>query len=117
MTRLAILLPRARAYHRGRRAANQRCRRCPSRDPSNMPANAACRKTYAKDICARSLEILNRTVMVATHPEHGEQEIADIIHNIGVAARVALGGLPPEEADLRRAAPVDAQKFDLEVEA
>jgi dTDP-4-amino-4,6-dideoxygalactose transaminase len=89
----------------------------PAMNPYNMPANAECRKTYAKDMCARSLEILNRTVMVATHPEHTEQEIADIIHNIGVAARVALGGLPPAEADLRRAPPVDAQKFDLKVEA
>ena len=89
----------------------------PAMNPYNMPANAECRKTYSKDMCARSLEILNRTVMVATHPEHTEQEIADIIHNIGVAARVALGGLKLEEADLRRAAPVDAQKFDLKVEA
>jgi hypothetical protein len=30
-----------------------------------------------------------------------------------VAARVALGGMTPEEADIRNAAPVDAQKFDL----
>ncbi len=89
----------------------------PAMNPYNMPANAECRKTYAKDMCARSLEILNRTVMVATHPEHTEQEIADIVHNIGIAARVALAGLPPAEADLRRAAPVDAQKFDLKVEA
>ena len=89
----------------------------PAMNPYNMPANAECRKTYAKDMCARSLEILNRTVMVATHPEHSEQEIADIVHNIGVAARVALGGLPLAEADLRRAAPVDAQKFDLKLEA
>jgi len=86
-------------------------------NPYNMPANAECRRTHAKDMCARSLEILNRTVMVATHPEHSEQEIADIVHNIGVAARVALRGLPIAEADLRRAAPVDAQKFDLKVEA
>jgi dTDP-4-amino-4,6-dideoxygalactose transaminase len=89
----------------------------PAMNPYNMPANAECRKTYSKDMCARSLEILNRTVMVATHPEHTEQETADIIHNINVAARVALGGLPLAEADLRRAAPVDAQKFDLKVEA
>ncbi len=89
----------------------------PAMNPYNMPANAACRRTYSKDMCARSLEILNRTVMVATHPEHTEQEAADIIHNIGVAARVALGGLPLAEADLRQAAPVDAQKFDLKIEA
>ena len=89
----------------------------PAMNPYNMPANAECRRTYSKDQCARSLEILNRTVMVATHPEHSEQETADIIHNINVAARVALGGLPLEEADLRRTAPVEAQKFDMKVEA
>lgn len=89
----------------------------PAMNPYNMPANAECRRSYSKDMCARSLEILNRTVMVATHPEHTEQETADIIHNINVAARVALGGLKREEADLRRMAPVEAQKFDLQVEA
>jgi len=89
----------------------------PAMNPYNMPANAECRRTYSKDQCARSLEILNRTVMVATHPEHSEQETADIIHNINVAARVALGGLPLEEADLRRTAPVEVQKFDMKVEA
>jgi hypothetical protein len=30
---------------------------------------------------------------------------------------VALGGLKLEEADLRRMAPVEAQKFDLQAEA
>jgi dTDP-4-amino-4,6-dideoxygalactose transaminase len=89
----------------------------PAMNPYNMPANAACRRTYSKDMCARSLEILDRTVMVATHPAHTEQETADIIHNIGIAARHVLGGVPLAEADLRRAAPVDAQKFDIKVEA
>ena len=87
----------------------------PAMNPYNMPANAECRRTYSKDMCARSLEILNRTVMVATHPAAHEQDIDDMIHNIGVAARVALAGMPLEEADLRDAAPVDAQKFDLKV--
>ena len=64
-------------------------------------------------MCARSLDILDRTVMVATNPLHGDQEIDDIIHNIGVAARVALGGAALEESELRRVAPVDAQKFDI----
>jgi dTDP-4-amino-4,6-dideoxygalactose transaminase len=87
----------------------------PAMNPFDMPANAGCRRAYSKDMCARSLEILNRTVMVATHPLHGEQDIRNIIHNIGVAARVALAGLPIEEAEPRDAAPVDAQKFDLKV--
>ena len=89
----------------------------PAMNPFNMPANAECRKTYTKEMCARSLEILDRTVMVATHPQHSADDIAGIINNIGVAARVTLGGMKLDEADLRRAAPVDAQKFDLKVEA
>jgi dTDP-4-amino-4,6-dideoxygalactose transaminase len=85
----------------------------PAMNPFTMPANAECRKTYSKDMCRTSLDILNRTVMVATHPEHTDEEIADIVHNIGVAARVALGGMPFDASDLRHAKPVDAQKFDL----
>ena len=43
------------------------------------------------------------------------QDIDDIVHNIGVAGRVALGGMPFDATELRHAAPVDAQKFDLKV--
>jgi hypothetical protein len=67
-------------------------------------------------MCARSLEILNRTVMVATHPEHGQRDVDDIIHMMGIAARVVFAGLSPAEADLRDVKPVDAQKFDLKVD-
>ncbi|MBX6320518.1 MAG: DegT/DnrJ/EryC1/StrS family aminotransferase [Rhodospirillaceae bacterium] len=89
----------------------------PAMNPYLMPANAGCRRSYSRDMCARSLAILNRTVMVPTHPLHTERDIADTIHNIGVAARVALAGLSPAEADLRNVKPVDAQKFDMKVEA
>ena len=51
--------------------------------------------------------------MVPTHPLHSEAEIADTIHNIDVAARVALGGMTRAEARHPQRAPVDAQKFDL----
>ncbi len=89
----------------------------PALNPYNLPQNAECRKAYSKDMCARSIEILNRTVMVATHPLHTKQDVEDIIHNIGVAARVALGGLPLEEADLRAGMEIEVQKFDLKVPA
>jgi dTDP-4-amino-4,6-dideoxygalactose transaminase len=89
----------------------------PAMNPFNMPANDECRKTYSRDMCARSLEILDRTIMVATHPDHSPQEIADIVHNIGVAARVALGDEPRAQADLRQSRPLDAQKFDLKLDA
>jgi len=89
----------------------------PAMNPFNMPANAECRRTYSPDMCARSLRILDRTVMVATHPAHTAAETDDIIHNIAVAARVALGETPLEEADLRAAPPVEAQKFDLKLDS
>jgi hypothetical protein len=85
----------------------------PAMNPYRMPANAGCRMTYSKDMCARSLDILNRTVMVPTHPLHGSDEIDDMIRNIDVAARVALGDITAEEAEIRNAKPVDLQKFDM----
>ncbi|HWF77464.1 MAG TPA: DegT/DnrJ/EryC1/StrS family aminotransferase [Caulobacteraceae bacterium] len=89
----------------------------PAMNPFTMPANAECRKTYAKDMCAKSLEILDRTVMIATHPDHTDAEIADLIHNIDVAARVALGAAHLEDEALRATQGVDAQKFDLKAES
>ncbi|MGH6886713.1 MAG: DegT/DnrJ/EryC1/StrS family aminotransferase [Geminicoccales bacterium] len=89
----------------------------PAMNPYRMPENQACRRSYSKDMCQRSLDILNRTVMVPTHPLHSQDEIADVIHNIGIAARVALGGLSREQADIRNATPVDARKFDLKLDA
>jgi hypothetical protein len=85
-------------------------------NPYLMPQNRDCRRRYARDMCQRSLDILDRTVMVPTHPLHTAEVIADTIHNIEVAARVALGGMSWDEADLRNVQPVDAQKFDMKVE-
>ncbi len=87
----------------------------PLMNPYNMPANADCRRSYSKDMCARSLEILNRTVLVPTSPEHTAQQIDDISHNIKAATRVALGHIRTAEADVRNAAAVDATKYDLKV--
>jgi dTDP-4-amino-4,6-dideoxygalactose transaminase len=89
----------------------------PAMNPYRMAENRDCRRDYAPDMCQRSLDILNRTVMVPTHPNHDEATISDIVHDIGVGARVALGGMSPEEADIRNAAPVDAQKFDMKQDA
>jgi hypothetical protein len=55
--------------------------------------------------------------MVGTHPLHSEQDIADIIHNIGEAARVVFARLPRHKADIRNTKAVDAQKFDMKVTA
>ena len=84
----------------------------PAMNPYLMAANAKCRMSYSKDMCARSLEILDRTVMVPTSPEHTDAQVDDMIHNIGVASRVALAGLAPEGLELRNVIPVDERKFD-----
>jgi hypothetical protein len=53
--------------------------------------------------------------MVPTDPKHSEREVDAIIHNIEVAARVALAGMSAEEAELRPTSAIDTQKFDMEV--
>jgi dTDP-4-amino-4,6-dideoxygalactose transaminase len=86
----------------------------PAMNPYNMPANADCRRVHTKESCLRSLEILDRTVMVPMHPLHSAQDIDDIIHNITMAARVALGGMAADKAEIRNAQPLEEQKFDLQ---
>jgi dTDP-4-amino-4,6-dideoxygalactose transaminase len=84
----------------------------PALNPYTLPANRGCRTEYPESVGRRSLDILNRTVMIATHPHHGAREIDDIVHNIDAAARIALGDARPDEVEVRAAAPVDLQKFD-----
>lgn len=86
-------------------------------NPYNHPDNADCRRDYDKDMCRRSLDILNRTVMVPMHPQHRQEEIEKIIHNIGVAAHVTLGDMREEDAAIRATAALDTQKFDMTTEA
>jgi dTDP-4-amino-4,6-dideoxygalactose transaminase len=83
-------------------------------NPYNHPDNADCRRSYSKEMCARSLDILNRTVMIPTHPAHSAEEIRAIIHNIEVAARVALGHMRAEDATVLRTSALDPQKFDMQ---
>ncbi|MFO8007778.1 MAG: DegT/DnrJ/EryC1/StrS family aminotransferase [Candidatus Brocadiia bacterium] len=59
----------------------------PALDPFNLPENEACRKEYSPDMCSRSLDILNRTVMVATHPDWGAEERSGVVERISAAAQ------------------------------
>jgi dTDP-4-amino-4,6-dideoxygalactose transaminase len=85
----------------------------PLMNPYTMPANAECRRSYSRDMCAHSLQILNRTILVPTHPLHTAEDIENIIHNIKAATRVALAGVKREEADVRKGEALDAIKYDL----
>jgi len=84
----------------------------PALNPYTLPENRGLRTAYADGMCKDSLDILNRTVMVATHPLHADGEVEDMIHNIDQAARVALEGLGADDVVVRNAKPVDLQKFD-----
>ncbi|RLP26988.1 aminotransferase class I/II-fold pyridoxal phosphate-dependent enzyme [Mesorhizobium sp. YM1C-6-2] len=81
-------------------------------NPYTLPANKGLRTEYKDGMCKDSLEILNRTVMVATSPLHTDEEIEAIVHNIDQAARVALEDAAAETVVLRRQQAVDLQKFD-----
>jgi len=59
----------------------------PALDPFNLPANAECRKEYTKDMCAASLDILSRTVVIGTHPDYKRDDVTAIIKKIKAAAK------------------------------
>lgn len=59
-------------------------------DPFLLPQNRRCRRTYSRDMCARSLDILNRTVMVGTHPDTKVDPVAERIRKIKAAAAKVL---------------------------
>jgi len=62
----------------------------PALDPFGLPENRGCRRTYTKDQCARSLDILGRTVSLATHPDHTRAEVTGTIRRIRAAAAEVL---------------------------
>ncbi|TIN95517.1 MAG: aminotransferase class I/II-fold pyridoxal phosphate-dependent enzyme [Mesorhizobium sp.] len=84
----------------------------PALNPYRLPENRGCRTEYPEGLGKRSLDIVNRTVMIATHPMHGDEEIADTIHNINAAARVVLENASLDDVSLRSVAPVDLGKYD-----
>jgi dTDP-4-amino-4,6-dideoxygalactose transaminase len=59
----------------------------PALNPFDLPANAECRKVYTKDMCATSLDILSRTVMIGTHPDNKRDKVTAIIGRIKAAAK------------------------------
>jgi dTDP-4-amino-4,6-dideoxygalactose transaminase len=62
----------------------------PALDPFRMPQNRRCRSRYSLDMCRRSLDILNRTVMVGLHPDRTDGQIAKLAGRIRKAAEQAL---------------------------
>jgi dTDP-4-amino-4,6-dideoxygalactose transaminase len=47
----------------------------PALDPFKIPANRKCRVKYTMDMCADSLDVLSRTVLVGTHPDNKAERV------------------------------------------
>ena len=62
----------------------------PALNPYNLKENADCRRDLAKDQCAPSLDILNRSILVGTHPDRSEADTSKIIENLRRAAEQVL---------------------------
>ena len=55
-------------------------------NPFKLSQNKKCRMNYSKNMCKKSLEILNRTVMIPTDPKNSPKQIDKTINNIKKAA-------------------------------
>jgi dTDP-4-amino-4,6-dideoxygalactose transaminase len=62
----------------------------PAMNPFKMPANRKCRMTYTRDQCARSLDILGRTVFIGNHPDLKAAGTRALVRRIRAAAKEVL---------------------------
>ena len=65
---------------------NHRARYHPRLNPFLWPENAGCRRDYSPDMCARSLGVLRRTVMITNRVDWTEPEVAAVVQRIAAAA-------------------------------
>ena len=84
----------------------------PALNPYKLPENQGLRMNYPEGMCKGSLDILNRTVMVATNPLHTATRSRPSSTTSTQAARVALENAALDDVVLKRQQPVDLQKFD-----
>lgn len=63
----------------------------PALNPYNLKENRACRKEYTRDMCARSLDILSRSVFVTNHPDRKAAEVGVLVKRLKDAARKSAG--------------------------
>ncbi len=62
----------------------------PAMNPYFFKENADCRKDLTKDQCAKSLEIMNRTILIPTHPDNTPEKVTELIANIRSVANGLL---------------------------
>ncbi len=76
-------------YTRWAPVLEQRGAHHPALDPFLMPANEACRKNYALNVCARSIDIASRSVLCAMAPTRTDAEVSALIATLRAAAEAA----------------------------
>jgi hypothetical protein len=64
----------------------------PALNPFKLPQNRPCRRTYTKRMCTKSLDILNRTVMIGNRPGRTRDQVTALIGKIKSAAVQVIGG-------------------------
>lgn len=69
---------------------NHRAGHHPAMNPFTWEANKPCRKNYSPDMCAKSLEILNRTVMIGNNVGRTDADVDAQIAAIRAAAPAVL---------------------------
>ena len=68
----------------------QRGAHYPALNPFELEQNRGCRMHHSPAVCRRSLDILARTVLIRTHPDYSDEEVAHLISRITTAAPAAL---------------------------
>jgi dTDP-4-amino-4,6-dideoxygalactose transaminase len=63
-------------------------------NPFRFPANRKCRRTYDKAMCARSIDVLNRTVMIRTDPDRTPADVKALVARLRAAAAETVGPAP-----------------------
>lgn len=86
-------------------------------NPYTLPENAKTRRDLPDGFGAASLDILRRTVMIPMDPDHTEDDLETLAHNIRLAAtEIGDGGLHAGQTYREMKAP-DLQKFDATAES
>jgi dTDP-4-amino-4,6-dideoxygalactose transaminase len=81
-------------------------------NPYKMPENADLRRDIPDGFGAASLDILNCTVMIPMDPDHDEDDLETLSHNIRLAALDVDGQSPAKGLSYREMKAPDLQKFD-----
>lgn len=62
----------------------------PAMDPFRRAENAECRKDYSEAVFQKSLDILNRTVLIKMHPSRTDEQVSELIGKIINAAAAVV---------------------------